>query len=220
MVKYTSTEENYLKAIYQLQVIDSNVSTNDIAKHLHTKAATVTDMIKKLKQKKLIEYKPYYGVHLTSLGLKQALTIIRKHRLWEYFLFNKLNFNWEDVHEVAEELEHISSTKLIDKLDQYLGNPKYDPHGDPIPNKNGLMPQTQHVNLAQIPLHKKATLSLVNSQHKQLLHLLKQKNIILGATLSVVNKIEFDNSIEVKINRQAPINISHKMAETLFVTLN
>lgn len=220
MVKYTSTEENYLKAIYQLQVIDSNVSTNDIAKHLHTKAATVTDMIKKLKQKKLIEYKPYYGVHLTSLGLKQALTIIRKHRLWEYFLFNKLNFNWEDVHEVAEELEHISSTKLIDKLDQYLGNPKYDPHGDPIPNKNGLMPQTQHVNLAQIPLNKKATLSLVNSQHKQLLHLLKQKNIILGATLSVVNKIEFDNSIEVKINRQAPINISHKMAETLFVTLN
>lgn len=154
------------------------------------------------------------------MGLKQALTIIRKHRLWEYFLFNKLNFNWEDVHEVAEELEHISSTKLIDKLDQYLGNPKYDPHGDPIPNKNGLMPQTQHVNLAQIPLNKKATLSLVNSQHKQLLHLLKQKNIILGATLSVVNKIEFDNSIEVKINRQAPINISHKMAETLFVTLN
>ena len=220
MVKYSSTEENYIKAIFQLQAIDSNVSTNDIAKHLHTKAATVTDMLKKLKLKKLIEYKPYYGVHLTKNGNKHALQIIRKHRLWEYFLVNKLNFNWDEVHDVAEELEHISSNKLIDKLEQYLGNPKYDPHGDPIPNKIGVMPVTNNISLTQIPINKKATISLVNSQHKQLLGLLQQKKINIGSSIKVVNKFEFDDSLEVQINQQTSFNISHKMAETLFVTLN
>lgn len=220
MLKYTHTEENYIKAIFQLQLNDESVNTNEIAKLLDTKAATVTDMLKKLQLKKIIEYKPYYGVKLTKMGSKYALQILRKHRLWEYFLVNNLNFNWDEVHEVAEELEHITSSKLIEKLDQYLGFPKYDPHGDPIPDKDGFLPKNNSVCLLQIPLHKKAVLKLVNSQHKELLHVLQEKNIVIGSTIEVMNKLGFDNSLEVQVNQHQPIYISNQMAETLYVTLN
>src|ERR1700744_1137642 len=133
----TLAEENYLKTIYHLSHQGDNVSTNQIAAALNTKAASVTDMLKKLADKQLINYTPYQGVTLTAEGEKIALLIIRKHRLWEYFLVEKLNFKWDEVHDVAEELEHISSPELIDRLDDFMGNPKYDPHGDPIPDSNG-----------------------------------------------------------------------------------
>src|SRR6201995_5558206 len=134
----TFTEENYLKAIYHLAQECDSVSTNQIAASLNTKAASVTDMLKKLADKELINYAKYQGVTLTAEGEKIALSIVRKHRLWEYFLVEKLNFKWDEVHDVAEELEHISSKELIDRLDDFMGNPKYDPHGDPIPDCNGL----------------------------------------------------------------------------------
>src|SRR5580693_6558937 len=133
----TFTEENYLKAIYHLSLQSESVSTNQIAASLNTKAASVTDMLKKLADKELINYTKYQGVTLTPQGEKIAVSIIRKHRLWEYFLVEKLNFKWDEVHDVAEELEHISSKELADRLDQFMGYPKYDPHGDPIPDSNG-----------------------------------------------------------------------------------
>ncbi|HEY4195433.1 MAG TPA: metal-dependent transcriptional regulator, partial [Mucilaginibacter sp.] len=126
----TFTEENYLKAIYHLSLQSGAVSTNQIAASLNTKAASVTDMLKKLADKELLNYTKYQGVTLTPAGEKIAVSFIRKHRLWEYFLVEKLNFKWDEVHDVAEELEHISSKELVDRLDDFMGNPKYDPHGD------------------------------------------------------------------------------------------
>src|SRR3984885_4621565 len=133
----TLAEENYLKSIYHLSASAESVSTNQLAALLNTKASSVTDMLKKLAEKELINYTRYQGVSLTVTGEKIAVNIIRKHRLWEYFLVEKLNFKWDQVHEMAEEMEHISSTELVDRLDKFMGYPKYDPHGDPIPDSNG-----------------------------------------------------------------------------------
>lgn len=140
MVRYSISEENYIKAIFHLQKQTAQVSTQELSGALQTKPASVTDMLKRLKTKKLLNYKPYYGFRLSAEGNRVALGIIRKHRLWEYFLAEKLDFSWDEVHEVAEQLEHVSSAKLIDKLDAYLGFPKFDPHGDPIPDQNGNFP--------------------------------------------------------------------------------
>jgi DtxR family Mn-dependent transcriptional regulator len=137
MIRYTETEENYIKAIFHLQKQTAQVSTQELSGSLQTKPASVTDMLKKLKTKRLINYKPYHGFRLSAEGNRVALGIIRRHRLWEFFLSEKLDFNWDEVHEVAEQLEHVSSQKLIEKLDAYLGFPKLDPHGDPIPDQDG-----------------------------------------------------------------------------------
>jgi DtxR family Mn-dependent transcriptional regulator len=138
-MSFSITEENYIKAIFHLQQGDGNVSTNELAAELHTKPASVTDMLKKLKAKKLLSYEKYKGVRFSAEGKKLALGIVRKHRLWEYFLVDTLQFGWDEVHEVAEELEHISSKKLVEKLDAFLGHPRFDPHGDPIPDSHGKM---------------------------------------------------------------------------------
>ncbi len=143
MVKYTETEENYIKGIVHLQKQTAQVSTQDVSGSLQTAPASVTDMLKKLKAKKLLNYKPYHGFRLSAEGNRVALGIIRRHRLWEFFLADKLDFQWDEVHEVAEQLEHVSSLKLIEKLDAYLGYPKLDPHGDPIPDHNGNFRNTQ-----------------------------------------------------------------------------
>jgi DtxR family Mn-dependent transcriptional regulator len=140
MVRYSISEENYIKAIFHLQKQTAQVSTQELSGALQTKPASVTDMLKRLKTKKLLNYKPYYGFRLSAEGNRVALSIIRKHRLWEFFLAEKLDFSWDEVHEVAEQLEHVSSAKLIDKLDAYLGFPKFDPHGDPIPDQHGNFP--------------------------------------------------------------------------------
>jgi len=135
---FSQAEENYLKAIYALQnELGMAINTNLIAKKINTKASSVTDMIKKLSVKKLLTYKKYQGVQLTDKGKKVALKVIRKHRLWEYFLVKKLNYRWDEVHEIAEQLEHIKSETLIDNLETFLKYPKFDPHGDPIPDKDG-----------------------------------------------------------------------------------
>ena len=139
MLNFSTSEENYLKTIFHLQTKDDNVTTNELAEKLQAKPASITDMMKKLKGRKLVNYQPYRGFRLTPEGKKIALSIIRRHRLWEYFLAEKLKFSWDEVHEVAEQLEHVSSKKLTDKLDEYLHFPKFDPHGDPIPDINGKM---------------------------------------------------------------------------------
>jgi DtxR family Mn-dependent transcriptional regulator len=216
---FSATEENYIKAIFHLQEGEDNVSTNALAAELHTKAASVTDMLKKLKTKKLLNYERYKGVRLTIEGKKLALAIVRKHRLWEFFLVNTLQFGWDEVHEVAEELEHISSRKLVEKLDAFLGHPKFDPHGDPIPDSHGKMVVQQQFNLIDLPVNQSAEVSGVGSQSTELLEILKHKHIGIGTRLEVRKKFSFDNSIEIKIRNQNAFTISQQLAQVLFVKL-
>ncbi len=178
-MKVSSSKENYLKAIFHLQEEDGIVTTNDLARHLDTRAASITDMLKKLKTQKLLLYEKYQGFKLTPEGRKMALQIIRKHRLWECFLVDKLNFGWEEVHEIAEELEHISSKKLIDRLDDFLGFPKSDPHGDPIPDANGKITVRKLMNLADLKLNITAVVCNISDQSPEMLELLKHNGISL-----------------------------------------
>lgn len=218
-MKYSSSKENYLKAIFHLQEEDGVVTTNALANELQTRAASVTDMLKKLKTQKLLLYEKYHGFKLSNEGKKVALQIIRKHRLWEYFLVEKLHFGWEEVHEMAEEMEHISSKKLIDRLDEFLGFPKTDPHGDPIPDSAGKLAMTQQVSLSDTPLNVTAEVSSISDQSIEMLELLKHKSIALGTKLEVRRKFAFDNSLELKIKNQVGIMISEDVAKNVFVII-
>ncbi|MDF2190000.1 metal-dependent transcriptional regulator [Paraflavitalea sp. CAU 1676] len=215
--KYSSSTENYLKAIFHLQKSDGIVTTNDVANELQTRPASVTDMLKKLKAQKLLLYEKYKGFKLSNEGRKVALQIIRKHRLWEFFLVEKLNFGWDEVHEIAEELEHISSKKLIDRLDEYLGFPKSDPHGDPIPDSNGKFTLPKQVDLLNLPLNKVAEVSSIGDQSAEMLELLGHKGIALGTKVEVKKKFAFDNSLELKFKNQLIVTVSEHVAKNVFV---
>src|SRR5436189_2752820 len=217
MLNFSTSEENYIKTIYHLQQQDGTVTTNELADRLHTKPASITDMMKKLKVKKLVNYQPYQGFRLTAEGSKVALGIIRRHRLWEYFLAEKLKFSWDEVHAVSEDMEHISSKKLIDKLDEFLGFPKFDPHGDPIPDANGKLETGKKFVLAEIPVNKPVIVSQVTNQSTELLEVLKHQNISIGTRLEIKRKFDFDNSVEIKINKQPTITISEQLAKNIFV---
>jgi DtxR family Mn-dependent transcriptional regulator len=218
-MKYSSSKENYLKAIFHLQEEEGVVTTNALANELQTRAASVTDMLKKLKTQKLLLYEKYQGFKLSNEGKKVALQIIRKHRLWEYFLVEKLHFGWEEVHEMAEELEHISSKKLIDRLDEFLGFPKADPHGDPIPDSLGKFAMKQQVSLATVPLNVMVEVSKITDQSFEMLELLKHKSISIGTRLEVRRKFAFDNSLELKLKNQPAITISENVAKNVFVII-
>lgn len=220
MLNYTTSEENYIKAIYHLQKADGMVTTNELAAELQTKPASITDMMKKLKAKKLLNYQAYQGFRLNGDGTKVALAIIRRHRLWEFFLAEKLKFSWDEVHEVAEELEHVSNKKLIDKLDEYLGFPRVDPHGDPIPDANGKIEISKKICLTELPLNTMATVVSVGDQSSEILELMEHKKIAIGTKLEIKKKFEYDNSLEVKINRQPLLTISELLAKNIFVTSN
>jgi DtxR family transcriptional regulator, Mn-dependent transcriptional regulator len=218
VLNFSTSEENYIKAIFHLQQSAAGtVTTNELANELRTKPASVTDMMKKLKVKKLLHYQPYQGFRLSQEGNKVALGIIRRHRLWEYFLAEKLKFTWDEVHEVAEHLEHVSNKKLIDKLDEFLGFPRVDPHGDPIPDQDGKIETARQVCLMDLPLNKQAIVSHVSDQSTEILELLKHKNIGIGTKLEVKKKFNFDNSMEIKIGRQSLFNISEQLAKNIFV---
>jgi DtxR family Mn-dependent transcriptional regulator len=214
---FSESEENYLKTIFHLQVGNDAVTTNDLAEKLQTRPASVTEMMKKLNSKKLLNYKPYYGFSLSTEGKKIALNVIRRHRLWEYFLAEKLNFSWDEVHEVAEELEHVSSKKLIDKLDKFLGFPQFDPHGDPIPDSKGKMRSYKEEPLTSLPIGQAAEVCRVANQSAEMLELLQHKNIAIGTRLEVKKHFEFDRSIELKI-KTSTINVSEQLAKNIFVT--
>lgn len=199
-MKYSSSKENYVKAIFHLQEIHGLVTTNALANELQTRAASVTDMLKKLKNQKLLIYEKYKGFKLTQEGRRIALQIVRKHRLWEFFLVEKLQFGWDEVHEIAEELEHVSSTLLVDRLDEFLGFPKADPHGDPIPDSQGKIMTRVMVDLIQLPLKKMARVSNIGDQSPEMLELLTHKQIGIGTRLEVMRKFSFDNSLELKID--------------------
>ena len=218
MLNYSTSEENYIKAIFHLQASDDNVTTNELANELKTKPASVTDMMKKLKVKKLLNYQPYQGFRLTSDGNKVALGIIRRHRLWEYFLAEKLKFTWDEVHQVAEDLEHVTNKKLIDKLDEFLGFPRVDPHGDPIPDANGKIEISKKICLTELPLNTTAIVSSVSDQSSEILELLEHKKITIGTKLEIKKKFDFDNSMEIKTRQQPAFTISKQLAENIFVT--
>jgi DtxR family transcriptional regulator, Mn-dependent transcriptional regulator len=216
-MKYSASKENYIKAIFHLQQAGENVSTNALAEALQTKPASVTDMLKKLQTQQLLEYEKYRGVKLSTSGKKLAMQIIRKHRLWEFFLVEKLQFGWEEVHDIAEELEHISSKKLIDRLDAFLCFPKTDPHGDPIPDINGKMPAVQQWAVSDMPVNSSGIVNGISDQSPEMLELLKHKNIAMGTRLEIKKKFGVDGSIEIKIRQQQPVNISAHVAKKLLV---
>lgn len=213
----TTSEENYLKVIYHLsQVSPKGVNTNAIAGMLETKASSVTDMLKKLSDKDLVSYQKYQGVTLTEKGFLSAKMIVRKHRLWEVFLVDKLQFSWDEVHEIAEELEHIQSMALIDKLDAFLGYPDFDPHGDPIPNRQGEIKKTVKLLLSEAELQREYHCVGVKDSSSEFLKYLDKQKIALGSVFKVIEKETFDDTLTVEINAQEKI-ISNKIANNLYV---
>lgn len=215
----TYTEENYIKAIFKLaQFSDAPVGTNKIAEHTQTKAASVTDMLKKLANKKLLLHKKYQGVQLTQKGETQALEIIRRHRLWEMFLVEKLKFSWDEVHEVAEELEHVKSKKLIDHIDASLGFPKYDPHGDPIPDENGKLGKNKSRKLNEIKIGETVRITGVIDHSTAFLKYLDKSNIALGDEISVEEISEYDSSVRILIKNKNRMFISKDVTQNLLVS--
>ena len=215
----TFSEENYLKAIYHLSKHGTvSVSTNAIANKIETKASSVTDMVKKLADKDLVIYRKYQGVELTETGRLTATTVIRKHRLWEVFLVNKLNFSWDEVHEVAEQLEHIRSEKLTDQLDAFLDFPTEDPHGDPIPDKYGNMKKTDKVLLSQVEEAEQCLCVGVKDSSATFLKYLDKHGISLGSEIKVVSKESFDESMILKITNNE-MTISKEVSNNLFVKI-
>jgi DtxR family Mn-dependent transcriptional regulator len=217
--KMTISEENYIKVIYHLSLVSpKGVNTNAIAGMLDTKASSVTDMLKKLSEKDLVSYLKYQGVTLTENGLLSAKMIVRKHRLWEVFLVDKLNFSWDEVHEIAEELEHIKSEKLIYKLDEYLGFPLFDPHGDPIPNANGEIQKIDKLLLSDAVFNQNYICVGVKNSSVEFLQYLDKKNIFLGVPIKVISSEKFDQSLTINLNSDT-ISISNKIAENLYIKL-
>lgn len=212
-------EENYLKAIYHLSEDGTaTVTTNAIADMLNTKAASVSDMLKKLSQKVVIDYQRYQGVRITDKGKHEALMVIRKHRLWEVFLVDQLKFNWDEVHEVAEQLEHIKSPLLIKRLDEFLGFPKVDPHGDPIPDENGQVVTKPRIALSNLPVHSVGNMVAVNDSSPVFLQYLDKVGLYIGAKIELLERIEFDGSSEIRIDDERQLFISDQVATNLMIT--
>ncbi|MBP7397270.1 MAG: metal-dependent transcriptional regulator [Flavobacterium sp.] len=213
----THSEENYLKAIYHLTVqLEAEVPTNAIAEMMETKASSVTDMLKKLADKALINYIKYQGVSLTEKGTHAAKMIVRKHRLWEVFLVEKLAFTWDEVHDIAEQLEHIKSEQLINKLDDFLGNPTEDPHGDPIPDAQGKITKIEKLLLSELAESETAICVGVKDSSADFLQYLNKQKIALGAVIKVLGRENFDASLHLIIN-DTPLTVSSKIAGNLYV---
>jgi DtxR family Mn-dependent transcriptional regulator len=213
----TISEENYIKVIYHLSLVSpKGVNTNAIAGMLETKASSVTDMLKKLSEKEVVSYQKYQGVTLTEKGFHTAKMIVRKHRLWEVFLVEKLNFSWDEVHEIAEELEHIKSEELINKLDEFLNFPDFDPHGDPIPNEHGVIKKVSKLLLSEAEIKTTYQCIGVKDSSSNFLKYLDKQNIALGSSIEVLSKEAFDSSLTIKLNNSV-ISVSNKIAENLFI---
>jgi DtxR family Mn-dependent transcriptional regulator len=214
------TEENYIKAIYKLIESDGDtVSTNAIAAKMKTKAASVTDMLKKLFVKKLINYQKYQGVSLTPAGEQLALKIIRKHRLWEMFLVEKLDFKWDEVHDVAEQLEHINSDKLIEQIDKFLNFPTVDPHGDPIPDARGKIHAPKSQTLSKFSKNDVCVMTGVVDHTPSFLQYLDKSGLALGNQIRIRDVVEFDKSLQIVVNKKYTLFISNEVAKNILVIL-
>ena len=217
---YSLAEENYLKAIYHLeQESKGGVSTNAIAQRMATKPSSVTDMVQKLAEKKMLSYRKYKGTTLTAQGRKIAANVIRKHRLWEVFLVDKLKFHWDEVHEIAEQLEHIHSEELINRLDKFLGSPDFDPHGDPIPDKDGNVKPTEKKLLSELRKKQRGVCVGVKETSSDFLQYLDKRKITIGTKIHVVGKEFFDGSMIIQVGSDQ-FFISKKIAENLYVQTN
>jgi len=218
-MKKTYSEENYLKAIYHIGKSENKVSPKAIADALDNNPASVIDMLKKLQDKNLISYDKIQGAILTVSGELTALDVIRKHRLWEVFLVEKLHYGWDEVHDIAEQLEHIHDDKLAKKLDDFLGNPAFDPHGDPIPAPNGKMPVYANKRLSEIEAGQSCKVGSVRDTSAPFLQYLKQLHVGLGSQIEVVERMEFDQSMVIIIDNGAPKTVSSKMTDNILVIL-
>jgi DtxR family transcriptional regulator, Mn-dependent transcriptional regulator len=215
----SQSEENYLKEVFHLSGLKKErVSTNSLAGKIGAKASSITDMLQKLEGKKLIAYQKYKGCNLTLEGEKIAIRIIRKHRLWETFLVNKLSFGWDEVHDVAEQLEHIQSAKLIEGLDQFLNFPKFDPHGDPIPDREGKINYREaKMKLSEATIETVVEVVSVQEDSLELLKYLDKIGLKIGSCLKIIKRETFDGSMEVSIDGDKNISISNKVAENIGV---
>ncbi len=219
----SSTEENYLKAIYKIseRTGEQNSSTNGIAAELGTSAASVTDMIRKLSDKGLIHYEKYRGVSLSKEGMKMALQLIRKHRIWEVFLHDSLQFPWDEIHDMAEQLEHVRSDELINRLEAFLGFPKFDPHGDPIPNQNGSFTYRAQTALSNIKTKGVEVAVLgVRTADPEFLRHLDTLGIRPGTTFTVFGYTHFDKSLELKDTNQKIIRLGFDLTKEILVKQN
>ncbi len=215
---HTLSEENYLKAIYNLGKQGlTKITPTAISEALGNNPASVVDMLKKLVEKQLLEYEKSKGVKLTPEGMNVAISIVRKHRLWEAFLLEKLGYGWDEVHDIAEQLEHVHNPELADRLDKFLGFPQYDPHGDPIPKANGDTAVTYKTLLAEIPVGKKCRVVAVKDTSVSFLQYLKKLDIGIGTTITLAEKIQFDNSMVIIIGNSAHTTVSKVFAENLLV---
>jgi DtxR family Mn-dependent transcriptional regulator len=215
---HTLTEENYLKAIFRIsQNAEVKITPTAIAEMLKNNPASVIDMIKKLSDKKLIDYDKREGVKLTDSGLNDAIQIVRKHRLWEVFLLEKLNYNWDEIHDIAEELEHIQDDTLADRLDKFLGFPEYDPHGDPIPKANGKVPKSFSVTLANVKEGVTYKVAAVKDTSSTFLQYLLKLEIGIGTSIRLIEKIPFDDSLVISIGGREKTTVSQKFGENILV---
>ncbi len=214
----TLSEENYLKIIYNLEIKGlKKITPTAISEALNNNPASVVDMLKKLDEKKLLEYEKAKGVKLTDKGKNIGIQIVRKHRLWEAFLLDKLGYGWDEVHDIAEQLEHVQHPTLADRLDEFLGFPKYDPHGDPIPKANGETAATYKTLLAELEAGKTCRVVAVKDTSPAFLQYLKKLNIGIGAKITIVEKISFDNSIVIIADKEGQSTVSNIFAENLVV---
>jgi DtxR family Mn-dependent transcriptional regulator len=217
-MEFTQTEENYLKAIFKLSEQDGKpVSTNSISGELNTSAASVTDMIQRLSSKEMIHYEKYKGVTLTKPGLKHAKALVRKHRLWEVFLVEKLQFTWDEVHDIAEQLEHIQSDELVERLDTFLDHPRFDPHGDPIPDAEGKFTVTHRVPLADLKIGDKGVVVGVQEHSPSFLQHLDKLGLVLGAEVEILEVFEFDASQVIRLNGKSEFSISKQVNKNIFL---
>lgn len=216
MKSHTETEENYLKCILRHSPDGELVGTNTIAHDLNTSPASVSDMIRRLSEKKLVNYTKWKGVVLSEEGKKIALQIVRKHRLWEVFLVNKLNFSWDNVHDVAEQLEHIESPELIKRIDAFLGYPKFDPHGDPIPTEEGTIVTRDTQILAKIDVGDQVVIASVKRSDQDFLQYLDRLGLTINQTVKVKEKLSFDDSLLLEIGKNT-IVVNGLVANNLMV---
>lgn len=219
MISLTQAEENYLKAIFKISEQEHKpVQTNAIAVEMNTAAASVTDMLKRLSEKQLITYEKYRGVQLTPAGIQLATALVRKHRLWETFLVEKLGFPWHQVHDLAEQLEHIQSDTLTSRLDQFLGFPSFDPHGDPIPDAQGRWSRREQVALADMQVGQRGRLTAVADDAALFLQYLDQMGLALQAEITVVERFAFDQSVKVLIGERSVV-LSEKVCQNLYCVI-
>lgn len=215
----THSEENYLKTVYALApASDQSVSTSEIAARLSTKASSVTDMVQKLAEKDYLNYKKYQGVQLTSNGRTAAVQVVRKHRLWEVFLKEKLGFGWDEVHEIAEQLEHIQSADLIERLDRFLGYPKFDPHGDPIPDPSGKIQSRSSKPIDKLQPGDQGVITGVRDSSSSFLQYLDKQQLVLGTLIQVEEIFDYDHSVKLKANGKE-LTISAEVSKNIKVQI-